>query len=67
VERVIGKFCSREFLVLLRPFKVADFVTAAGVTGTIEFIGLFGTTINTPDNVQTIIGNNKILSDNISK
>src|ERR1700757_4415020 len=28
-------------------------------------IGLFGTTIKTPDNVQTIVRNNKILSDNI--
>lgn len=51
--------------MLLRPFRVGDFVSAAGVTGTIESIGLFGTTMNTPDNVQTIIGNNKILSDNI--
>jgi len=62
---LLANFAAGSFLVLLRPFKVADFVTAAGVTGTIEFIGLFGTTINTPDNVQTIIGNNKILSDNI--
>ena len=28
-------------------------------------IGLFGTTINTPDNVLTIVGNNKIFSDTI--
>lgn len=51
--------------MLLRPFKVGDFVTAGGVTGTIDSIGLFGTTMNTPDNVRTIVGNNKILSDNI--
>jgi small conductance mechanosensitive channel len=35
------------------------------VTGTVDAIGLFGTTINTPDNVQTIVGNNKIFSDTI--
>ncbi len=35
------------------------------MTGTVDAIGLFGTTINTPDNVQTIIGNNKIFSDTI--
>src|SRR4029453_11118239 len=39
--------------------------TAGGVTGTVEAIGLFGTTINTPDNVLTIVGNNKVFSDNI--
>ena len=37
------------FLVVLHPFKVGDFVTAAGVTGTIKEIGLFVTTINTPE------------------
>ena len=52
-------------LVFLRPFKVGDFVTAAGVTGTVDAIGLFGTTINTPDNVLTIVGNNKVFSDTI--
>jgi small conductance mechanosensitive channel len=35
------------------------------VTGTVDSTGLFGTTINTPDNVLTIVGNNKIFSDNI--
>ena len=36
----------------LRPFKVGDVVNAGGVTGTVEAIGLFGTTIDTPDNVR---------------
>jgi len=53
------------FLVFLRPFKVGDFVTAGGVTGTVDAIGLFGTTINTPDNVLTIVGNNKVFSETI--
>jgi small conductance mechanosensitive channel len=44
---------------------VGDFVTAGGVTGTVDSIGLFGTTINTPDNVLTIVGNGKIFSDTI--
>jgi small conductance mechanosensitive channel len=49
----------------LRPFKVGDFVSAGGVTGTVKEIGLFGTAINTPDNVLTIVGNNKIFGDSI--
>jgi small conductance mechanosensitive channel len=53
------------FLVVLHPFKVGDFVTVAGVTGTIKEIGLFVTTINTPDNVMTLVGNAKIFSDTI--
>jgi small conductance mechanosensitive channel len=62
---LLANFAAGAFLVFLRPFKVGDFVTAGGVTGTVDAIGLFGTTINTPDNVLTIIGNNKIFSDTI--
>jgi small conductance mechanosensitive channel len=62
---LLANFAAGAFLVLLRPFKVGDAVTAAGVTGTVEAIGLFGTTINTPDNVMTIVGNNKVFSDTI--
>ena len=51
--------------MISQPFKTGDFVTAGGVTGTIEAVGLFVTTIDTLDNVRTIVGNNKIFSDNI--
>ncbi len=62
---MLANFAAGAFLIVLRPFKVGDFVTAGGVTGTVMEIGLFGSVINTPDNVRTIIGNNKIFSDTI--
>jgi small conductance mechanosensitive channel len=62
---LLANFAAGAFLVILRPFKVGDAVSAAGVTGTVEAVGLFATIINTPDNVRTIIGNNKIFSDTI--
>jgi small conductance mechanosensitive channel len=62
---LLANFAAGAFLMFLRPFKVGDIVTAGGVTGTVDSIGLFGTTINTPDNVLTIVGNNKIFSDTI--
>jgi small conductance mechanosensitive channel len=62
---LLANFAAGAFLVFLRPFKVGDFVTAGGVSGAVSEIGLFGTTINTPDNIRTIIGNNKIFSDTI--
>ena len=62
---LLSNFAAGAFLVFLRPFKVGDFVSAAGVVGTVDAIGLFGTTINTPDNVLTIVGNNKVFSDTI--
>lgn len=62
---LLSNFAAGAFLVFLRPFKVGDFVSAGGVVGTVDAIGLFGTTINTSDNVRTIIGNNKVFSETI--
>lgn len=62
---LLGHLAAGLFLLGLRPFKVGDAITAAGVTGVVKEIGLFGTEIDTIDNVQTIIGNNKIFSETI--
>ncbi|MBP7865099.1 MAG: mechanosensitive ion channel family protein [Acidobacteria bacterium] len=62
---LLSNFAGGAFLVILRPFKVGDFISAGGTLGTVEEIGLFVTTINTPDNLRTYIGNSKVLSDNI--
>jgi small conductance mechanosensitive channel len=62
---LLANFAAGAFLVVLRPFKVGDFISAGGLVGTVEEVGLFVTTINTPDNIRTYVGNNKIFSDNI--
>ena len=62
---LLANFAAGAFLVFLRPFKVGDLVSAGGVTGVVDAIGLFGTTLHTPDNVVTIIGNNKVFSETI--
>ncbi|OLP16133.1 mechanosensitive ion channel protein MscS [Leptolyngbya sp. 'hensonii'] len=62
---LLANFAAGAFLIIFHPFRVGDFVSAGGVTGTVKEMGLFVTTIDTLDNVQTIIGNNKIFSDNI--
>jgi len=62
---LLGNFAAGAFMLVLRPFKVGDFVTIGGVTGTVHELGLFGTTLITPDNVMTIVGNGKIFGDTI--
>lgn len=62
---LLSNFAAGVFIIVLRPFKVGDFITAGGVTGTVKEIGLFSSTINTPDNIATMIGNNKIMGDTI--
>ncbi len=62
---LLAHFAAGAFLLVLRPFKVGDFISGAGVVGTVHEIGLFATTLVTPDNVMTVVGNNKLFSDNI--
>ena len=62
---LLSNFAAGVFVVVLRPFKVGDFITAGGVTGVVHEIGLFATAMLTPDNVLTIVGNAKILGDTI--
>lgn len=62
---LLANFAGGVFLIILRPLKVGDFVTVGGITGTVEEVGLFTTALNTPDNVLTLVGNSKILSDTI--
>jgi len=62
---LLSNFAAGAFLVILRPYKVGDFVNVGDVVGTVRAIGLFVTTIDTPDGVQTHIGNGKILGGTI--
>jgi small conductance mechanosensitive channel len=62
---LLTHFAAGVFMQVLRPYKVGDFVTAGGITGTVKELGLFGTTLITPDNVITIVGNNTVFSGSI--
>jgi small conductance mechanosensitive channel len=62
---LLSNFAAGAFMVVLRPFKVGDMITAGGVTGDVEEVGLFVTTLKTADNLRVYVGNNKIFSDNI--
>ncbi len=62
---LLGNFAAGAFMLVLRPFKAGDFVSVGGVVGTVHELGLFGTTIITPDSVMTIVGNGKIFGDTI--
>ncbi|WP_163008285.1 mechanosensitive ion channel family protein, partial [Pseudomonas viridiflava] len=62
---LLANLAAGGFIIVLRPFKVGDAITAAGVTGTVVEIGLFVTSINTADNVLNLVGNNKIFADTI--
>ncbi len=62
---MLGNFAAGVFLQVFRPVSVGDFVTAGGVTGTVEEIGMFVTSVLAPDNVRNIIPNGKFFGDTI--
>ena len=62
---LLGNFASGIFLLVLRPYQVGDYVMIGGAEGVVLELGLFGTTINTPDNVKTVIGNSKVIGNDI--
>jgi small conductance mechanosensitive channel len=62
---LLSNFAAGAFILVLRPFKVGDYVLAGDVEGTVRMLGLFNTTIDTPDNVQTMVGNAKVMNGTI--
>ncbi|MEO0325144.1 MAG: mechanosensitive ion channel domain-containing protein [Myxococcota bacterium] len=65
-EGTLSSFAAGAMLLIFRPFKVGDFVSAAGVTGFVQEIELFTTEIRTLDSQKKIVPNNKIFGDVIT-
>jgi small conductance mechanosensitive channel len=62
---LLSNFAAGAFILVLRPFKVGDYVAAGDIEGTVRMVGLFSTVFDTPDNVQTLVGNAKIMGGTI--
>ena len=62
----LANFSSGIFLVFFRPFKVGDYVEAAGVAGTIDAINMFSTTFKTVDNRVVVVPNGMIYAGTIT-
>jgi len=62
MQNTLGNFAAGVMLVLFRPFTKGDFVEAAGTSGTVQEVGIFTTSLNTPDNRRVIVPNGQITS-----
>lgn len=56
----LSNFASGVMLILFKPFKVGDSITAGGHTGTVHDLGIFHTIITTSDNRKVIVPNSAI-------
>ena len=57
LQGTLSNFAAGVMLLVFRPFGKRDFIDAAGVSGTVDDIGIFSTTLNTPDNVRVVVPN----------
>lgn len=62
----LGNFASGVMIVLFKPFRVGDFVTAGGVSGTVTEVTIFNTVFLTADNQKIIVPNSSITSGSIT-
>lgn len=61
----LSNFAAGVMLIIFRPFKTGDFITAAGVSGVVDEIGMFSTLLHTPDNQRIIVPNSGVINGNI--
>lgn len=62
----LGNFASGVLLLFFRPIKVGDFVEAGGTSGSVKEIGIFTTTLHTPDNKKVIVPNAQVTGGTIT-
>ena len=59
-QGTLSNFAAGVLMMVFRPFKVGDVINAGGVTGKVNEIDLFTTTLDTPDNRRIIVPNSSI-------
>ena len=59
----LSNFAAGVLMIIFRPFKVGDYIEAAGTAGTVEDMQIFTTQLKSPDNKTIIVPNSKITGD----
>lgn len=65
LQGTLSNFAAGIMLLLFRPFRVKDSVDIGGTRGSVAEIGIFSTTLNTPDNVRVVVPNSNIWGQTI--
>ena len=62
----LSNFAAGVLIVLFRPYRVGDFVEAAGIAGSVEQVQILTTVLKTPDNKMIIVPNSQIMDSIIT-
>ncbi|MCA8961756.1 MAG: mechanosensitive ion channel [Planctomycetes bacterium] len=66
LQGTLSNFAAGVMILLYRPYDIGNFVTAAGVSGTVSSMNLVSTTLTTPDNQTVVVPNGSIWGDVIT-
>ena len=61
----LSNFAGGIMILMFRPFKLDDFIDASGFSGTVTDIGIFYTTLRTPDNKSITLPNGALMNDKV--
>jgi small conductance mechanosensitive channel len=62
----LSNFASGVMLIIFKPIKVGNYIEGGGAAGSVESIGIFVTTLVTPDNKVIYIPNSTLTGSNIT-
>ena len=65
LQGTLANVASGVMLLLMRPFKLGDFITAGSLSGTVMEIGLFTSELKTADGIYIMAPNSQIWNQNI--
>jgi small conductance mechanosensitive channel len=65
LQGTLSNFAAGVMLLIFRPFRVGDFVDVGGTAGSVEEIGIFSTTLKSPDNVKIVVPNSQVYGQTI--
>ncbi len=65
LQGTLSHFASGIMLLIFRPFRVGDVVEVGGTLGTVQEIGIFTTTLTSPDNIKITVPNSQVYGTTI--
>ncbi len=65
LKDTLGNLAAGTFILFHKPFRIGDFISVAGTSGTVKKIGISACTLESSDGVKITIPNGKIWGDTI--
>ncbi len=66
MQNMLGNFAGGVIILLMKPFKIGDYILCGQEEGTVSAIGLVYTTLNTMDNKQVVVPNGTLSNTSLT-